>query len=51
MHTEQDRATYYATMSKYTGHSARYLRVRAWVRGLVVGTPLVVPFVSILINK
>lgn len=32
MHTETDRATYWHTMARLTGHSVRYLKVRAVVR-------------------
>lgn len=32
MHAETDRATYWQTVSRLTGHSVRYLRVRATVR-------------------
>lgn len=32
MHTDKDDATMYATLARYTGHSVRYLRVRAVVR-------------------
>lgn len=46
MHAESDQATYYETMSKYTGHSRRYLVVRAWVRAALVTLALVVPFAS-----
>lgn len=48
MHTEQDTATYYATMSRLTGHSRRYLVVRAWVRAALVTCALVIPFASTL---
>lgn len=51
MHAETDKATYYATMQKYTGHSVRYLRVRAWVRAAVVAVPLLAPFTAYLLTK
>ncbi|QCS26949.1 hypothetical protein SEA_HORTUS1_7 [Microbacterium phage Hortus1] len=51
MHTENDRATYYATMRKYTGHSRRYLVVRAWVRAAVATLPIAVPFAHYLITS
>lgn len=41
MHTDTDKGTYYATMARLTGHSRRYLVVRAWVRAMVVALPLV----------
>lgn len=40
MHTEQDRATYWQTLSRLTGHTVRYLKLRAWVRATVVAVPL-----------
>jgi hypothetical protein len=40
MHTDTDRATYYATMTRLTGHSRRYLVVRAWVRAIVAVVPI-----------
>lgn len=40
MHTHNDKATYYSTMSRLTGHSTRYLIVRAWVRAAVAVVPL-----------
>lgn len=51
MHTDTDQATYYATMRKYTGHSRRYLMVRAWVRTVVAVVPVTLAFVSALIVK
>lgn len=32
MHTSEDTATYWQTMARLTGHSVRYLRVRALLR-------------------
>lgn len=32
MHTDADTATYWQTMARLTGHSVRYLKVRAVVR-------------------
>lgn len=40
MHTDTDKATYYGTMSRLTGHSMRYLRVRTAVRLCVALVPL-----------
>lgn len=40
MHTDTDKATYYATMSRLTGHSVRYLKVRTAVRLCVALAPL-----------
>ena len=40
MHTDTDKATYYGTMSRLTGHSVRYLRVRTAVRLCVALAPL-----------
>lgn len=40
MHTDTDKATYYSTMSRMTGHSVRYLRVRTAVRVCVALIPL-----------
>lgn len=51
MHTEQDRATYYATVSRLTGHSQRYLKVRTAVRVTLSAMAVCIPFASILINK
>lgn len=39
MNAETDRAGYYATLSKLTGHSVRYLRVRTAVRLAVALVP------------
>lgn len=50
MHIEADRATYYATMTRLTGHSRRYLVVRAWVRALLPLSVLVSAF-SIALSK
>ena len=51
MHTEHDTHTYWVTMSRVTGHSVAYLRMRAVVRATLVTCALVVPFVSVLTNK
>lgn len=40
MHTETDKATYYSTMSRMTGHSVRYLKARTAVRVCVALMPL-----------
>lgn len=40
MHTDTDRATYYGTMSRLTGHSVRYLKVRTAARLCVTLAPL-----------
>lgn len=32
MHAESDRSLYWQTMARLTGHSVRYLKVRAVVR-------------------
>lgn len=40
MHTDTDQATYYATMTRLTGHSRRYLVARAWVRAAVAIVPI-----------
>lgn len=34
MHTETDQRLKWETLSRLTGHSVRYLIIRAWVRGL-----------------
>ena len=39
MHADTDRATYYGTMSRLTGHSVRYLKVRTAVRVCVALIP------------
>lgn len=49
MHAETDRATYYQTMRLYTGHSRRYLIVRAWVRAIVAVGPITAAFIHNLI--
>jgi len=51
MHTDTDRATYYGTMSRITGHSVRYLKVRTAVRVTLSAMAVCIPFASILINK
>lgn len=48
MHAETDKATYYSTMSRMTGHSVRHLRVRTGVRVALAALALVVPFASAL---
>jgi len=48
MHADTDTATYYATMTRLTGHSRRYLVVRAWVRAALCTCAVVVPFASAL---
>lgn len=48
MHAETDQAGYYATLSKLTGHSVRYLRVRACVRAALVVACTVLPFAHAL---
>lgn len=48
MHAETDRATYFQTLSRMTGHSVRYLRVRAAVR--VSWTLAILP-IAYLISK
>lgn len=40
MHTETDTRTKWDTMARYTGHSVRYLRLRAAVRVCVALLPL-----------
>lgn len=44
MHTDTDKGTYYATMARLTGHSRRYLVVRAWVRAVVAVVPIVLAY-------
>ena len=39
MHTDTDKATYYGTMSRLTGHSVRYLKARTAVRLCVTLVP------------
>lgn len=46
MHAETDATGYYATLSKLTGHSVRYLRIRACVRAALCTLALVIPFAS-----
>lgn len=48
MHAETDDATMYATLSAYTGHSVRYLRIRTAVRAVVATVPLLAAFASAL---
>lgn len=50
MHTDTDKATYYGTMSRLTGHSVRYLKVRTAVRLTLATLALCVPFASYLAN-
>ena len=40
VHTDTDKATYYGTMSRLTGHSVRYLKVRTAVRLCVALLPM-----------
>ena len=51
MHAETDRATYWQTVSRLTGHSVRYLKVRACVRAMVCALPIAIPFASLLHTK
>lgn len=51
MHTDTDKATYYNTMSRLTGHSVRYLKVRTCVRLAVATMAVCIPFASILIEN
>lgn len=44
MHSEHDKATYFHTLSRMTGHSVRYLRVRAAVRAAWMLTILPVAY-------
>lgn len=46
MHTDADKATYYGTMSRLTGHSVRYLKVRTAVRVGLSALALILPFAS-----
>lgn len=48
MHTETDHATYWQTMARLTGHSTRYLKVRAWVRALLCTVPITAAYVYAL---
>ena len=48
MHADTDTATYWQTMARLTGHSVRYLKVRAWVRAALCVCVVVVPFASAL---
>lgn len=50
MHTDTDQATYWQTMARLTGHSVRYLKVRAWVRAGVATVPIVSAFAYALSN-
>ncbi|AXH50170.1 hypothetical protein SEA_MUSETTA_10 [Microbacterium phage Musetta] len=43
MNAESDRTGYYATLSKLTGHSVRYLRVRTAVRLALATLAMVLP--------
>lgn len=43
MHAETDATGYYATLSRLTGHSVRYLRVRACVRAALCTLAIVLP--------
>ena len=40
MHTDTDKATYYGTMSRLTGHGVRYLKVRTAVLLCVALLPM-----------
>lgn len=40
MHTEIDQLTKWQTLSKITGHSVRYLRIRAAVRVTLAWAPI-----------
>ncbi|QWS69375.1 hypothetical protein SEA_NECROPHOXINUS_125 [Microbacterium phage Necrophoxinus] len=40
MHAESDSTGYYAALSRLTGHSVRYLRIRAAVRAVVAIVPI-----------
>lgn len=48
MHADTDMATYWQTMARLTGHTPRYLKVRAWVRATVATVPLLSAFVAYL---
>lgn len=48
MHADTDTATYWQTMSRMTGHSVRYLKVRALVRATLCTLAVVIPFASTL---
>lgn len=48
MNAETDRTCYYATLSKLTGHSVRYLRVRTAVRLCVAFVPLTLAYLYAL---
>lgn len=50
MHAETDRATYYATMTRLTGRSRRYLIVRSWVRAAFVTGALLIPFATNIVK-
>lgn len=49
MHTYNDTRTRDNTLRLYTGHSRRYLRMRATVRTLIVTLPLIGGFIYSLI--
>ena len=51
MHAETDRATYWQTLARLTGHSERYLKVRAAARAAVAILPILIPFSAILATK
>lgn len=51
MHADTDTATYYATMARLTGHTRRYLAVRAWVRTTVATVPLLSAAIAYLLTK
>lgn len=48
MHAETDLTGYYATLSKMTGHSVHYLRIRTGVRLALATLALALPFASAL---
>lgn len=48
MNAETDRTGYYANMSRWTGHSVRYLKVRTAVRVALSALALVIPFAGAL---
>lgn len=48
MHTHNDTRTRDNTLRLYTGHSRRYLRVRATARTLIVALPLIGGFILAL---
>ena len=49
MHTHNDTRTRDNTLRLYTGHSRRYLRMRATVLTLIVALPLIGGFIYNLI--